>query len=151
MKLNINAKYRQSTDIMQKKPLAKIINKTTSELAEEMVKSGIGKWLLGVVAGAKKLFGDLHKFGNILKANFELGQKHYNLGNFEDAVLRFKFVIWLEPKHANGWYWLGISHLAAGQKPAGIKALQKAISLKPDLQVARDALAVAVVASGDNE
>jgi len=87
-----------------------------------------------------KLWADLYKFRDIFKANFELGKKHYGLGNFSDAVLRFKFVVWLEPKYAAGWYWLGLSHLALAQKPAAIKALKKATEIRPDWQEAHDAL-----------
>jgi tetratricopeptide (TPR) repeat protein len=97
-----------------------------------------------------KLWGELHKFGDIFKANFELGKKHYGLGNFQDAVLRFKFVVWLEPKYSAGWYWLGLSHLALAQKPASIKALKKAVSLKPDWQEATEALNSALNSESKN-
>ncbi len=103
----------------------------------------IEKWRVVVLTFLR----DLQKIRNILQTNFELGKKHYGLGNFSDAVLRFKFVTWLEPKHASGWYWLGLSHLSSGQKPAAIKALKKALEINPELQGARDALAAALAAS----
>jgi tetratricopeptide (TPR) repeat protein len=110
---------------------------------KELTNSQLGNKLLKIWADAVKLFHNLHKMQNVAQANFELGEKHYNLKNFDDAVLRFKFVTWLEPKYALAWYWLGASYIAAGKKPAGIKSLKKALQIKPDWQEANDALAAA--------
>lgn len=89
------------------------------------------------------LWGKRYKFRDIVKSNYELGQLHYERENFSDAVLRFKLVVWLDPNRADGWYSLGLSQIAVGKKTDAIKALNKALRLKPDWVQARDALAKA--------
>lgn len=85
----------------------------------------------------------LKKIRNMTENNYELGKKHYNLGNFDDAVFRLQFVTWMEPRNASAWYWLGASYLAANKKSAARKALKKALELKPDWQDAQEMLKAA--------
>ena len=92
---------------------------------------------------------NLQKLQDIFKANFDMGKRHYELGNFADAIFRFKFVLWLDPKYAAGWYWLGLSQLADGKKNEGIKSLEKARSLRPDWQEVSAAIARAGEAKND--
>lgn len=71
------------------------------------------------------------KFKDIVKNNFELGQRHLALGNYNDAVLRFRLVIWLDPKHMQAWYYLGATYMAKGDKKKAAEAFRKALELKP--------------------
>ncbi len=92
---------------------------------------------------AADFFDKLKTIRNVKENNFELGKKHYSLGNFDDAVMRFKFVTWLDQNYADGWYWLGVSYIANGKKAEAASSLKKALALKPDWQQAQDALKTA--------
>lgn len=136
---------------MQKKPVVESLEALKNQMLSDFAKSSIGKLVLDTIAEFRKMVADLHKLGDIVKANFELGQKHYNKGNFKDAVMRFRFVTWLEPKHASGWYWLGISQQAVGDVTSSIKSLQKCLQINPDLLPAREALSLASVGKRPTE
>lgn len=87
-----------------------------------------------------ELISNLRNLDNIAKNNYVLGKQHYELGNFSDAIMRFKIVTWLEPKHADAWYRLASSYMAMDKKPKAKEALTKAIQLKPNWQEAQDML-----------
>lgn len=70
-----------------------------------------------------------HLERNIVKNNFELGVKYYRSDHEQDAVLRLKLATWIDPKHAEAWYWLGRAALANGKRALGMKALEKAAAL----------------------
>ena len=82
------------------------------------------------------------KFKNILQNNYELGRSHLVRGNTQDAVLRFRFVLWLDPKYRDSWYWLGCSYVAAGDLKRAREALLKALKQTPDSEEARYMLAL---------
>jgi len=71
------------------------------------------------------------QYRDIPKNNYALGIDHLRRGNIKDAIVRFRFVLWLEPGHADAWYYLGRSYLADGNKPDAHKSLAKALSYKP--------------------
>lgn len=83
------------------------------------------------------------KSRDIIKNNFELGQRHLALGNLNDAWLRFKFVVWLEPMHVAAWYYLGATYMAKGDKKKAAAAFRKSLELKPGNEEAIYLLAVA--------
>lgn len=128
-----------------------IKNPEIEELTENQQKSGKSwwsiedfmKWWHSFRKDIVVFIRDLKRIRDILKNNYELGKKHYDLGNFEDAIMRFKFVTWMDPKQANAWYWLGASYLAVNKKPEARKALKKALEIKPDWQEGRDMLKAA--------
>ena len=115
-----------------------------NSLKNELKKDPFGKKLQRFKHGIITLITSLKQARNIVKNNYELGRKHYELGNFDDAVLRFKFLTWMEPRHADGWYWLGASYMAVDKKPNAKAALIKAVAIKPDFQEAKDLLQAAV-------
>lgn len=80
---------------------------------------------------------------NIKENNFELGKKHYSMGNFDDAVMRFKMVTWFDPNYADGWLWLGKSYIANGKKPDAVNALKKALALRSNWPEAQEMLKTA--------
>lgn len=90
-------------------------------------------------------FKQWDKAKDIIKNNFELGQRHLSLGNLNDALLRFKFVVWLDPNHANAWYHLGATYMAKGNRGKAAVAFRKALELKPGNE---EALYLLTVASG---
>jgi len=90
-----------------------------------------------------KWAGNLDKFRNIVKSNFDLGCKHLYMGNLRDAELRFKFVVWLDANHADGWYFLGNTYLIQDKKRQARDAFAKAVKLKPKNEEALYMLALA--------
>ncbi len=82
------------------------------------------------------------KFKNILENNYQLGRSHFDRGNLQDAVMRFKFVIWLDPKYKDSWYYLGCSLLAEGKTKAARDAFAKDLKLRPKSEDTRYMLAI---------
>lgn len=112
----------------------------------EFTKEGLGKKLQSWKNDILVFITNLKKIRDIAKNNYELGRKHYDLGNFDDAVFRLRIVTWMEPKHADGWYWMGASYIALDKKENAKSALKKALEIRPNWQEAKDMLKVA---SGD--
>lgn len=100
--------------------------------------------ILGYLFGLKKGW---HKHRDFTKNNFEMGVAHFRKGNVQDAVFRFKLVTWMNPKHADGWYWLGRSLLRDGKKSQAVAALQKVQQMKPGQEDTSYMLAVAMGAA----
>lgn len=94
----------------------------------------------------KKTFLDYasnwQKFKNIVGNNFQLGLDHLNRGNYQDAVLRFKFVLWLDPNFKEAWFHLGCAQLAMGNTAAAKDSLAKALKNDPSNGEARYMLAI---------
>lgn len=120
--------------------LVKDISKT---LKEEWKKDELGQKIRGWKNSILTLISNLKQAKNIVKNNFEMGRKQYDMGNFDDAVFRFKFLTWMEPMHADGWYWLAASYMATGKTPNAKIAARKALAIKPDFQEAKDLLKAA--------
>ncbi len=111
-----------------------------SSIKTEMKKGVFGRKLQRWMRDTFAFIIDLKRIQNITKNNYELGKKHYDLGNFEDAVMRFKFVTWLDSKQVMAWFWLGKSYMASGNVQKAVVAFGKSLELKPELQEARDLL-----------
>ena len=107
---------------------------------KEVEEGDVTRALQRLKAWFRHVATEIKKAQNIAKNNYALGKKHYENGNFSDAVLRFKLVAWLEPKQAMGWLWLGKSYVAGKNMPQARVSLLKALELKPDLQEAKDLL-----------
>lgn len=89
------------------------------------------------------LVKDWRKFKDIIKNNYELGLYHLQRGNTNDAILRFKFVVWMEPAHADAWYYLGRSFLLDGNRTAAKNAFAKSLKLDPGNEEAQYLFAIA--------
>ncbi len=116
------------------------IENTVSSFKSELTKQDFGKKLREWKRDIWAFIIDMKRIRNVAKNNYELGKKHYEQGNFGDAVFRFKLVTWMDAEQAAGWHWLGKSYIAAGKLPLARAALNKALQLKPDLQEAKDLL-----------
>lgn len=119
----------------KKLPLQQQLIEETKALAEQAMQR-----LFGLAAGWEKR-------RDIVQNNYELGCRHLSLGNISDAILRFKLVTWMEPRHADGWYQLGCAYVAGGKPDLAKTSLQKALQLKPDNEEAIYMLAIASGAS----
>lgn len=107
-----------------------------------------GKTMAGELM--QKLFGvtqNWEKFRDIVRNNYDLGCQHLARGNIKDAILRFRLVVWLEPQHADGWYYLGCSYIADGNKIMAKNAMKRSLRLKPKNE---DALYMLALASGNS-
>ncbi len=114
----------------QKPPRVTILQDMQSGLAE-------------IVQKMFGLSGDWYKHRDIGKNNFTLGVRHFQLGNIRDAVLRLKMATWMDPTHAEAWYYLGRSLMADGKNPQAIAALTKALKLNPSHEETAYMLALA--------
>ncbi len=72
------------------------------------------------------------KLKDIPGTNYALGLHHLRHGNLDDAIMRFKMVIWFDPQLADAYYNLGRCLLIKGNHILAEKNLQKALSLKND-------------------
>ena len=88
------------------------------------------------------LVRNLEKARDVEQNNYELGLRHLALRNLSDAIFRFRFVTWLNPKRAEAWYFLGCSYMAAEKKPQARDALRRALALKPLYEEANYMLAL---------
>ncbi len=82
-----------------------------------------------------------YKLGNIEKANMELGIRQMRMGNYFDAALRFKFVLWMNKSNTIAYYLLGKSFFYRGKLKQAVPPLQQALKLDPSLEEAKFLLA----------
>jgi predicted TPR repeat methyltransferase len=85
----------------------------------------------------------IDKANNLGRTNYELGIKHMNAGHITDAILRFRIVLWLDPKYYLAWYHLGCCQLTKGQADKAAQSFLKSLELKPGLTEAKFMLAMA--------
>lgn len=116
----------------KKQAATKGVQQQASELA--------GEWK----AWALSLVKQLDRFKDIIENNYALGQSHLLRGNLQDAVLRFRFVLWLDAKYKQASYFLGCSYLAQGDVRRAREALLKALKQDPANDDARYMLAIAM-------
>lgn len=81
---------------------------------------------------------------NVEGNNYDLGLRHLRLGNFKDAILRFRITTWINPKRAEAWYHLGCAYIADRNPRKARAALAQAIALKPGYE---DALYMRAIAA----
>lgn len=97
--------------------------------------SWLSKWKdVGLNAAAK--------LANLEQTNFELGLRYLNSGAFKDAIIRFKIVLWLNPKNPYAHYLLGKSYVYAGKYEKAVEPLKIALKAKPEMEEAQFFLAV---------
>jgi len=77
------------------------------------------------------------KFRDIVKNNYELGRLHLGRGNLQDAMLRLRFVLWLQPAHVDAMYYLGATYMAMGNRRKAADYLAAAVKLRPAFEEAR--------------
>ncbi len=76
------------------------------------------------------------------ETNLEVGAAHFAKGNYADALLRYKFILKLEPNHVEAWYRQGRCQQAMGQTAEAVMSYRKVLQLKPDHSETRFMLAV---------
>jgi predicted TPR repeat methyltransferase len=84
------------------------------------------------LAPLKRGFARLvQKFGNPAQASFALGCKLVQQGKYKEALYRFKFTLWRQPRRADAWYNSAICHFALNEIGLGVAALKESLKLKP--------------------
>jgi len=83
-----------------------------------------------------------YKMNNLEQTNFALAVRFMNQGSYNDAVLRLKIVLWLNPKNPYAHYLLGKAYVYAKKRNKAIEPLKIALKAKPDLEEAMFFLAV---------
>jgi Flp pilus assembly protein TadD len=84
--------------------------------------------------------GVVDRFNHFAESNMEMALYHFKRGNYSDAALRYRLVLWKEPKNAEAWTGLGISRVMAGDPMRGRDALRRALKLQPGHEKAHAAL-----------
>lgn len=77
------------------------------------------------------------KMKDIPGTNYELALLHMKNGNLDDAILRFKMVIFLTPEKAEAYYNLARCLVMVGDNESAEENLTKALSFKPDFAEAK--------------
>lgn len=84
--------------------------------------------------------GGVHQFvrrlRNPAQASFELGCGLIRKGLYKEAIYRFKFTLWRQPKRAGAWYNLAICHFALGEMAHGIAAVKQSLAINPKNEAA---------------
>jgi tetratricopeptide (TPR) repeat protein len=116
---------------------------------EAQVAPGIEALKLGDLDQAEKVFSDALRHGIRHPLVFHnLGVIAQQRGNFQQAVVRFREAIALEPDHGPTRLLLGSCLLALGKKAEAVRELNQAVHLMPREPQARLQLAKAYEASG---
>lgn len=66
---------------------------------------------------------------DIIKNNYTLAARYMALGEYQDAVFRLKFLVWLDAGHKPGWLLLARAYAALGNAPQALRALDKLLAL----------------------
>ncbi|MDG1286549.1 MAG: methyltransferase domain-containing protein [Rickettsiales bacterium] len=90
-------------------------------------------WLTPLKEEAKLLFT---RAKEPLDSAFRLGEELLLERQFEEAKIRFKFVLWRNPVHALALYKLSVCHLALHEKHEGLQALNKSLTFDPKNEMA---------------
>ncbi len=84
----------------------------------------------------------MDRFNNFAAANMDMALYHFKRNNYSDAALRYRLVLWREPKNVEAWTGLGISLVMAGDTLRGRDALSRAVKLEPGNEKAQAAFAM---------
>ena len=77
------------------------------------------------------------KFENLAGTNFALGAEFAGRGQWFDAALRFRFVIYLQPNFAPAHYSLGHCYMQMGKRDKAAQYFRSALRLDPAHRAAR--------------
>jgi len=128
--------------------LAGQVSSLSAESAEELVQQGMQALNAGDFKKAEQVF-TLAAQRDPSGTNFEyLAVSESSLGHLDQAIVHFRRSMQLGNDTAGVHYGLGLTYLKLQQRPPGIRELQRAVALDPELKSARYSLAVALVEAG---
>ncbi|GEM_PF-5416560 len=67
---------------------------------------------------------------------YRLGEELLAEREFEEAKIRFKFVLWRQPSHAMALYKMAVCHFGLSKKYEGLQALNKSLAFDPKNEMA---------------
>lgn len=85
----------------------------------------------------RKFFLNILNVDYIAKNNLNLGKRHFYYGSLSDAMMRFKGVIFLTPKNAEAYYYLGRCHLIKENNEQATESFQKCLELDSQFSQAK--------------
>ena len=97
----------------------------------------------------KKLLGPKHP--DTLSSLHNLATFYYSVGRLEEAILRYRRVIELNPRDADAVFDLGLALMQQGKTEEEIESFRKVIELDPDLAAAHMNLGLALIQQGKKE
>lgn len=77
------------------------------------------------------------KFDNLAETNFQLGSEFAGRGQWFDASLRFRFVIYLQPNYVQAHYNLGHCYLQMAKREKAAESFRTTLRLDPTHRAAR--------------
>ena len=86
-----------------------------------------------------------------IEQHWKKGETYFSENKLKEAVIEYKNIIQLEPKHSKAYYKLGMAYLKMGMIREGYAALTKAVEINPDLLEARNQLGGLYLLSRDTK
>ena len=86
-----------------------------------------------------------------IERHWKKGETYFSENKLKDAVIEYKNVIQLEPKHSKAYYKLGITYLKMGMVSEGYAALIKTVEINPDMVDAHNQLGWLYLLSKDTK
>ena len=85
----------------------------------------------------KKFFLNILNVNYIATNNLTLGKRHFYYGSISDAIMRFKGVIFLTPKNAEAYYFLGRCQLIRENQEQATESFQKCLEINSQFSQAK--------------
>lgn len=73
----------------------------------------------------------MEKFNNLTETNYRLAVEHAAKGNVDNAILRFRFTLWLAPDHVPSWYNLGCLYHHKRMEQEALQCFAKVLRAQP--------------------
>ena len=86
-----------------------------------------------------------------IERHWKKGETYFSENKLKEAVIEYKNIIQLEPKHSKAYYKLGMAYLKMGMIREGYVALTKAVEINPDMVEARNQLGGLYLLSRDTK
>lgn len=94
-----------------------------------------------IKSSAKKFIAESsiirEKLKDLPKTNYELGLRHFERGNLDDAIMRFKMVSFLLPEHKESNYQLGRCLVIKEDNERAKECFERAVEIDPDYSEAK--------------
>ncbi len=73
----------------------------------------------------------MRKLRDVAGNNMTLAEYHLEKGNYRDAIIRFKLVLWMNPKHKEGLFGLAKTYAILQENDQAIATLKRLFRLEP--------------------
>lgn len=73
----------------------------------------------------------LHKLRDVAGNNLKLAEYHLEKGNYRDAILRFRMVLWMNPKHKEALFGLAKAYAILQENDNAVATLKRLFRLDP--------------------